>query len=89
MNKSIQAMISIIGGILTFFVVVEFIDAMDTSSWSTIAITIIGTLLISVLRNGLTLLGISTNIQLVVIGAIIIGAVALDQVARAKATAER
>jgi ribose/xylose/arabinose/galactoside ABC-type transport system permease subunit len=49
--------------------------------------TIIGTLLISFLRNGLTLLGISTNVQLVVIGAIIIGAVALDQMARAKAEA--
>ncbi|OHB66600.1 MAG: hypothetical protein A2Y77_13200 [Planctomycetes bacterium RBG_13_62_9] len=47
--------------------------------------TIIGTLLISFLRNGLTLLGISTNVQLVVIGAIIIGAVALDQMARSKA----
>ncbi len=46
--------------------------------------TIVGTLLISFLRNGCTLLGISTNIQLVVIGAIIIGAVALDQAARAK-----
>jgi ribose/xylose/arabinose/galactoside ABC-type transport system permease subunit len=45
----------------------------------------VGTLLISFLRNGCTLLGISTNIQLVVIGAIIIGAVALDQMARAKA----
>ena len=51
----------------------------------TVVGTIIGTLLISFLRNGLTLLGISTNIQLVVIGAIIIGAVALDQMARAKA----
>jgi ribose/xylose/arabinose/galactoside ABC-type transport system permease subunit len=51
--------------------------------------TIIGTLLISFLRNGLTLLGISTNIQLVVIGAIIIGAVALDQMARAKAVESR
>jgi len=51
--------------------------------------TIIGTLLISFLRNGLTLLGISTNIQLVVIGAIIIGAVALDQMARAKAVENR
>ncbi|MBN1509839.1 MAG: ABC transporter permease [Sedimentisphaerales bacterium] len=49
--------------------------------------TIIGTLLISFLRNGLTLLGISTNLQLVVLGAIIIGAVALDQMARAKAEA--
>lgn len=51
--------------------------------------TVIGTLLISFLRNGLTLLGISTNIQLVVIGAIIIGAVALDQMARAKAVESR
>jgi len=51
----------------------------------TVVGTIIGTLLISFLRNGLTLLGISTNIQLVVIGAIIIGAVALDQMARARA----
>ncbi len=51
----------------------------------TVVGTIIGTLLISFLRNGCTLLGISTNIQLVVIGVIIIGAVALDQMARAKA----
>ena len=47
--------------------------------------TIIGTLLISFLRNGCTLLGISTNVQLIVIGGIIIGAVALDQMARSKA----
>jgi ribose/xylose/arabinose/galactoside ABC-type transport system permease subunit len=46
--------------------------------------TIIGTLLISFLRNGCTLLGISTNVQLIVIGAIIIVAVAVDQIARAK-----
>jgi ribose/xylose/arabinose/galactoside ABC-type transport system permease subunit len=51
----------------------------------TVVGTIVGTLLISFLRNGLTLLRISTNIQLVVIGAIIIGAVALDQMARSKA----
>ena len=55
----------------------------------TIVGTIIGTLLISYLRNGLTLLGISTNIQLIVIGAIIIAAVALDQMARAKAVESR
>ncbi|HNS20498.1 MAG TPA: ABC transporter permease [Sedimentisphaerales bacterium] len=55
----------------------------------TVVGTVIGTLLISFLRNGLTLLGISTNIQLVVIGAIIIGAVALDQMARAKAVESR
>ena len=49
--------------------------------------TIIGTLLISFLRNGLTLLDISTNVQLVVIGLIIIVAVTADQIAtRRKAT---
>jgi ribose/xylose/arabinose/galactoside ABC-type transport system permease subunit len=51
----------------------------------TITGTIVGTLLISFLRNGCTLLGISTNVQLVVIGAIIISAVALDQMARSRA----
>jgi ribose/xylose/arabinose/galactoside ABC-type transport system permease subunit len=50
----------------------------------TILGTIIGTLLISFLRNGCTLLGISTNIQLIVIGAIIIVAVSVDQLARGK-----
>ncbi len=43
--------------------------------------TLIGTLLISFLRNGLTLLDISTNVQLVVIGAIIVLAVTADQIA--------
>ena len=43
--------------------------------------TVIGTLLISFLRNGLTLLDISTNVQLVVIGLIIIVAVSADQYA--------
>lgn len=55
----------------------------------TVTGTIVGTLLISFLRNGCTLLGISTNIQLIVIGAIIIGAVALDQMARSRAQAGR
>jgi ribose/xylose/arabinose/galactoside ABC-type transport system permease subunit len=43
--------------------------------------TVIGTLLISFLRNGLTLLDVSTNIQLVVIGGIILLAVTTDQIA--------
>jgi ribose/xylose/arabinose/galactoside ABC-type transport system permease subunit len=51
----------------------------------TITGTIIGTLLISFLRNGCTHLGISTNVQLIVIGGIIIAAVALDQLARSRA----
>jgi ribose/xylose/arabinose/galactoside ABC-type transport system permease subunit len=55
----------------------------------TITGTIVGTLLISFLRNGCTMLGISTNVQLIVIGAIIIAAVAVDQLARSKAEAGR
>jgi len=51
----------------------------------TITGTIIGTLLISFLRNGCTHLRISTNVQFIVIGAIIIAAVALDQLARSRA----
>jgi len=50
----------------------------------TIPGTITGTLLISVLRNGCTLLGISTHVQLIVIGLIIILAVAVDQLAQTK-----
>ena len=50
----------------------------------TILGTIIGTLLISFLRNGCTLVGISTNVQLIVIGIIIVIAVSVDQLARAK-----
>jgi ribose/xylose/arabinose/galactoside ABC-type transport system permease subunit len=50
----------------------------------TITGTIIGTLLISVLRNGCTLRGISTHVQLIVIGLIIILAVAVDQLAKTK-----
>jgi len=52
----------------------------------TITGTIVGTLLISFLRNGCTLVGISTNAQLIVIGVVIIIAVALDQFTRERAT---
>jgi ribose/xylose/arabinose/galactoside ABC-type transport system permease subunit len=51
----------------------------------TILGTVIGTLLIGFLRNGCTLVGISTNVQLIVIGIIIIAAVAVDQMARVRA----
>jgi len=47
--------------------------------------TMIGTLLIGFLRNGCTLVGIRTEVQLIVIGAIIIVAVAVDQMARTRA----
>ena len=50
----------------------------------TIIGTMIGTLLISFLRNGCTLVGISTNVQLIVIGVIIVVAVSVDQLARGK-----
>jgi ribose/xylose/arabinose/galactoside ABC-type transport system permease subunit len=51
----------------------------------TILGTMIGTLLIGFLRNGCTLVGIRTEVQLIVIGAIIIIAVAVDQMARLRA----
>ncbi len=49
--------------------------------------TLIGTLLISFLRNGLNLLDISSNLQLVIIGLIIIFAVTADQFAAKRANA--
>ncbi|MGC8659455.1 MAG: ABC transporter permease [Desulfomonilaceae bacterium] len=51
----------------------------------TITGTIVGALLISFLRNGCTLIGISTNAQLIVIGVVIVLAVAMDQFTRSKA----
>jgi ABC-type xylose transport system permease subunit len=45
----------------------------------------VGTLLIGFLRNGCTLLGVRTEVQLIVIGAIIIIAVTVDQMARTRA----
>jgi ribose/xylose/arabinose/galactoside ABC-type transport system permease subunit len=50
----------------------------------TVTGTLIGTLLIRFLRNGCTLLGISTNVQLIVIGIIIIAAVSLDRFTTSK-----
>jgi ribose/xylose/arabinose/galactoside ABC-type transport system permease subunit len=50
----------------------------------TILGTIIGTLLISFLRNGCILLNINDHVQLIIIGAIIVAAVSVDQLARGK-----
>jgi ribose/xylose/arabinose/galactoside ABC-type transport system permease subunit len=49
--------------------------------------TIVGTFLIQFLRNGCTLTGITTNAQLIVIGVVIVLAVAIDQMARVRARA--
>jgi len=49
--------------------------------------TIIGTFLIQFLRNGCTLIGITTNAQLIVIGIVIVVAVAVDQLARVRVRA--
>ena len=51
----------------------------------TVTGTIVGALLISFLHNGCTLVGISTNAQLIVIGVVIVLAVAMDQFTRRKA----
>ncbi len=51
--------------------------------------TLIGALIMGVLRNGLNLIGISSFLQQVVIGAVIIAAVLLDSVLNARASAAR
>jgi ribose/xylose/arabinose/galactoside ABC-type transport system permease subunit len=47
--------------------------------------TVVGTFLIFFLRNGCNLIGITTNAQHIVIGVVIVAAVAVDQLARHKA----
>ena len=49
MNRAMQAMTSVIGGILTFFIVKEFVAAMNTSGWGTLETTLIDTLLPAVI----------------------------------------
>jgi len=51
--------------------------------------TLIGALIMGVLRNGLNLIGISSFLQQVVIGTVIIAAVLLDSVLNARASAAR
>jgi ribose transport system permease protein len=51
--------------------------------------TLIGALIMGVLRNGLNLLGISSFLQQVVIGGVIIAAVLVDSVFTARAAAAR
>jgi ribose transport system permease protein/inositol transport system permease protein len=54
----------------------------------TIAGTVIGTLLIGVLTNGLVLLNVSSFVQQIVIGVILVAAVALDQFAAGRRLAQ-
>jgi ribose transport system permease protein len=42
--------------------------------------TLIGAFIIAVIQNGMNLMGIQTYAQMVVLGAVIVGAVALDRV---------
>ena len=49
-----------------------------------IAGTVIGVLIIGVLRNGLVLVGVSPFLQMVIIGAVLIAAVAMDMWSRKK-----
>jgi ribose/xylose/arabinose/galactoside ABC-type transport system permease subunit len=46
--------------------------------------TLVGALIMGVLRNGLTLLGISSFVQQIVIGSVIILAVLVDMMLKAK-----
>jgi ribose/xylose/arabinose/galactoside ABC-type transport system permease subunit len=55
----------------------------------TLAGTLIGSLIMGVLRNGLNILGISSFLQQVVIGAVIIAAVLLDGILNARAQRAR
>ncbi len=55
----------------------------------TIPGTILGVLVISVIRNGLNLLGVSSFWQMVAIGAIIICAVLVDEIRRRLQETER
>ena len=49
--------------------------------------TLIGAIMIAVIRNGLNLLGVSPDAQTIVIGLVIIGAVYVDVLRRRRRTA--
>ncbi len=51
-----------------------------------IARTVVGVLLIGILRNGLVLLNVSSFVQMIVIGAVLVAAVAFDQYAQNRRT---
>ena len=54
-----------------------------TGGEGTVAGTLVGALIIGVLRNGLNLLDISSFVQQIVIGAVIVAAVLLDMALKA------
>ena len=57
-----------------------------TGGWGTLGGTLIGALTMGVLRNGLNLLGISSFLQQIVIGIVIIVAVLVDSLVKSKRT---
>ena len=55
----------------------------------TLAGTLVGALIMGVLRNGLNLLGVSSFLQQIVIGAVIVGAVLVDTVLKRQSIVSR
>lgn len=58
--------------------------ASPSGGYGTIVGTVIGVLIIGVLRNGLVLIGVDTYVQTVLIGVLVIGAVAIDMYNKSK-----
>lgn len=52
MGKPMQAMTGVILAVIALWVIVEVIDAVDTSSWSSLLVTVIGTLLPAIVGIG-------------------------------------
>jgi len=60
MNRGMQMLASIIGGMLTFLIVKEFVGAMNTSGWGTLETTLIDTLLPAVIAIAVIILALKT-----------------------------
>ena len=58
----------------------DFLDTLVSLLSAFVLGTLIGAFIIAVIQNGMNLLGIHTYTQMVVLGAVIIGAVVLDRI---------